>query len=268
MAKLTRAQVKAHAEAQALLDSGRALDFEDRMQIIEDWHEGAAHSTASISAFFTPYELAMTMAVEVPHGRILDLCSGIGTLSVAVQTYHERNGPCEFTLVERDPAYCEVARRLMPDARIICGSVLDPDVIRRIGTGYDCVISNPPFGTMTDVKGKAPRYSGANAEYAMIDVASDLADMGVFILPQNAVPFRQSCDHNVIGDAAHVTGRYSRFVSDTGVELGHNMGLDCRFARDLWRGTKIAVEIAVCDFRDVQAARRGQAPGQLDLLAA
>jgi len=255
MAKLTKAQIKSHAAAQGLLDSGKVLDFEDTMDVIEGWHEGASHSNAAMSAFFTPYELAMSMAVQVPTGRILDLCSGIGTLSVAVATYHALNGHCEFTLVEANPDYCAVARRLLPDARVICGSVFDPDVLKEVGRDYDCVISNPPFGNMTKGMGKGPRYQNNDAEYAVIDVASDLAAEGVFILPQQSVPFRQSCDHNVLFDEGNVTAKYRRFVQQTGVELGPNFGIDCRFAEELWRGTKIRVEIATCDFRQVQQDR-------------
>lgn len=266
MAKLTKAQIKSHSAAQALLDSDKVLDFEDVMDVIEGWHEGANHSNASMSAFFTPYELAMSMAIEVPTGRILDLCSGIGTLSIAVANHNARNGRSEFTMVEANPDYCAVARRLMPDARIICGSVFDPDVLKQVGTGYDCVISNPPFGTMTKGMGKGPRYQASDAEYAVIDVASDLARLGVFILPQQSVPFRQSCDHSVIGDERNITPRYRRFVAQTGIELGHNMGIDCRFAEKDWRNTKIRTEIAICDFESVQAARSQSAGGSAGFL--
>jgi methylase of polypeptide subunit release factors len=255
MAKLTKAQIKAHAAAQELLDSGKVLDFEDTMDVIEGWHEGASHSNAAMSAFFTPYDLAMSMAIQVPTGRILDLCSGIGTLSLAVANHHAKNGDCEFTLVESNPDYCAVARRLLPQARVICGSVFDEDVLREIGTGYDCVISNPPFGTMTKGLGKGPRYRNNEAEYAVIDVASDLAKEGVFILPQQSVPFRQSCDHTVIDDVRNVSEKYRRFVAQTGIVLGPNFGIDCRFAEDQWRGTKIRVEIATSDFRDLQKQR-------------
>ena len=256
MAKLTKAQIKAHAAAQQLLDSGKVLDFEDTMEVIEGWHEGASHSNAAMSAFFTPYDLAMSMAIQVPTGRILDLCAGIGTLSVAVANHHRLNGACEFTLVEANPDYCAVAKRLLPDATVICGSVFDPEVLARIGSDFDCVISNPPFGSMTKGMGKGPRYQYNEAEYAVIDVASDLADEGVFILPQQSVPNRQSCDRNVIGDPANITAKYRRFMEQTGIELGHNLGIDCRFAEDQWRGTTIRVEIAVCDFRELRETRR------------
>src|SRR3546814_3966013 len=92
----------------------------------------------------------MNFALEVPSGgRILDICSGIGMLSAAAAIYHARNpGDFEFTLVELDETYCEVARRLLPDAEIICGSIFDPAVQDRLSKkSFDCAISNPPYGS-------------------------------------------------------------------------------------------------------------------------
>jgi predicted RNA methylase len=255
MAKLTKQEIKAHAQAMALIQSDRKLDFEEVVSVIDDFHEGATHSNAAASAFFTPYELAMHMALEVPNGRILDLCSGIGTLSVAIQTHHVRNGGTDLTLVDANPDYCAVARRLLPDARVICGSVFDEAVLKEIGGGYDCVVSNPPFGKTVKIDRTTGRYAGAEAEYAIVDIASDLAPMGVFILPQQSVPFRQSCDWSVIDSPHNRTAKYERFVKDTGIELGPNLGIDCRFATSLWRGTKIVTEISVCDFETLQAQR-------------
>src|SRR3546814_2329449 len=81
MAKLTQKWIKAHARAESLLRSDRVLNLDDIADILSDWHEGATHSNAATSAFFTPFELAMNFALEVPSGgRILDICSGIGML--------------------------------------------------------------------------------------------------------------------------------------------------------------------------------------------
>src|SRR3546814_19257918 len=78
MAKLTQKEIKAHARAESLLRSDRVLNLDDIADILSDWHEGATHSNAATSAFFTPFELAMNFALEVPSGgRILDICSGI-----------------------------------------------------------------------------------------------------------------------------------------------------------------------------------------------
>src|SRR3546814_9418290 len=75
MAKLTQKEIKAHARAESLLRSDRVLNLDDIADILSDWHEGATHSNAATSAFFTPFELAMNFALEVPSGgRILDIC--------------------------------------------------------------------------------------------------------------------------------------------------------------------------------------------------
>src|SRR3546814_5836031 len=82
-------------------------------------------------------------------------------LSAAAAIYHARNpGDFEFTLVELDETYCEVARRLLPDAEIICGSIFDPAVQDRLSKkSFDCAISNPPYGSKNVASGKGPRYS-------------------------------------------------------------------------------------------------------------
>src|SRR3546814_8151710 len=64
MAKLTQKEIKAHARAESLLRSDRVLNLDDIADILSDWHEGATHSNAATSAFFTPFELAMNFRSE------------------------------------------------------------------------------------------------------------------------------------------------------------------------------------------------------------
>src|SRR3546814_16173378 len=106
-------------------------------------------------------------------------------LSAAAAIYHARNpGDFEFTLVELDETYCEVARRLLPDAEIICGSIFDPAVQDRLSKkSFDCAISNPTYGSKNVASGTGPRHSGEKYEYAEIDIASDLAASGDLFNP-------------------------------------------------------------------------------------
>src|SRR3546814_8630200 len=48
---------------------------------------------------------------------------------------------------------------------------------------------------------------------------------------------------------------YRKFVSQTGIDLQPNMGIDTSFAEKLWRGTSIRTEIALCDFAAVREQR-------------
>lgn len=258
MAKLTQKQIKAHARAEALLTSDKTLTLDDIGDILTDWHEGATHSNASTSAFFTPFELAMNFALEVPEGgRILDICSGIGMLSAAAAIYHARNpGELQFTMVELDPVYADVARRLLPEADVICGSIFDPAIQEQLAEQhFDVAISNPPYGNRNIAAGNGPRYTGAKCEYAIIDIASDLADTGVFLIPQASVPFRISGTHFMHAAKESELREYRKFVSQTGIELLPNMGIDTSFAEPMWRGTSIRTEIALCDFAEIRSKR-------------
>jgi hypothetical protein len=80
MAKLMKAQRKAHAEAKAILTKDR-LTEDERGFVFRNWHEGANSISGAAGAFFTPYDLAGDFALDGAAGRVIDLCAGIGVLS-------------------------------------------------------------------------------------------------------------------------------------------------------------------------------------------
>ncbi|WP_165356646.1 methyltransferase [Sphingosinicella sp. BN140058] len=248
MAKLTHAELKAHDRAMSLVASEKTLSSDDIIDVADGYHEGATHANSAHSAFFTPWDLAITFALEVPDGgRVLDLCAGIGVLSAAARVYHQHNGRHDFTLVELNPAYCEIARRLLPDATVICGSIFDPAVQAQLaGERFDFAISNPPFGARNTASGTGPRYTGRKQEYAVMDLAADYARAGAFILPLASAPRRPTDERKAPLDFAY--DAYQKFVDETGIEILPNLGIDTSFADNLWRGTKIKTEIALCDF--------------------
>lgn len=125
MAKLTKAQGKAHAEAEAILIKDR-LTEDGREFVFRNWHEGAEFINDAAGAFFTPYDLAGDFALDGAGGRVIDLCAGIGILLYFIgerAKYGSR--PVELTCVEINPRYCEVGRKLLPDARWINADVFD-----------------------------------------------------------------------------------------------------------------------------------------------
>lgn len=180
MAKLTKAQRKAHAEAEAILTKDRLSDDEKQF-VFENWHEGAEHINGAMGAFFTPYDLAADFGIDAQcsNGRMIDLCAGIGILSYFP---HYRgqwgNDTPEITCVEANPRYVEVGKKLLPEARWICADVFDwrnwwRDELD--GAMFDVAISNPPFGTVKR-QGTGPRYRGREFEFHVIDIASEMAD--------------------------------------------------------------------------------------------
>lgn len=117
MAKLTKAQRKAHAEACKILQD--ALSIDEKIFVLENWHEGAEHMNGAIGAHFTPSGLARDFAIDAGGGRrVIDLCAGIGGLGFWLDL-DGRAG--EMVCVEVNPAYVEVGRKILPQAQWICG---------------------------------------------------------------------------------------------------------------------------------------------------
>src|SRR5690606_6702896 len=125
---------------------------------------------------------------------------------------------------EINPDYCEVARRLVPQAEVICGSIYDEGLVAELATrGFTAVISNPPFGTISKPAGASgPRYKGA-VHYETIDIASDLAPYGAFILPQQACPFQYS-GRQRFEEVENL--RYQEFSKATGIEFALGVSTD------------------------------------------
>lgn len=259
MAKLTKLQIKAHREALALLEKD-ALTLDEREFVLNNWQESANHINSAAGAFFTPLGLAFDFTIELggswlkkPGARIIDLCAGIGALSFAARC---RLGlSVEIVCVEINPDYAAVGRKVVPDATWIVGDVFNLPSLGR----FDVAISNPPFGRIKGVN--PPRYKGGEFDLGVVDVASDLAPYGVFILPNMSLPFVYSGQPHY---RERESAKYDRFREQTGIELTMNCGIDCDYFRDLWRGAAPAVEIALADFTEVQAARQ---PAQADMFA-
>ncbi len=254
MAKLTKQQVKDHETACGLLTKD-TLTLEDKDFIFTHWHEGATNMNGKAGAFFTPLAMAFDMAFDISGKRVIDLCAGIGVLSYAVQIravhgYADGKAP-EIVCVEKNPEYVEVGKKLVPEAIWICGDVTDPVLMASLGH-FDCAYGNPPFGT---IKGstKAPRSSSADFEYKVMDIASDLADTGTFIIPQHSASFRYS------GQRQHSDGnteKSDRFTAQTGITMNCGTGVDTAYHLDDWKDVKPLCEIVCCDFEEARAARR------------
>ena len=264
MSRLTKQQAAQHAAACDLLQK-EVLTHDERLFVLDHWQESANHINSASGAFFTPAGLARHLSIEVAGHKIVDLCAGIGSLAFAA--YHGcalsgGNHP-EITCVELNPDYVEVGRKVLPEATWIVANVLE---LPQSLTGFDCAIANPPFGRIRH-EGSAPRYRGSEFEYKVIDVASDLADYGVFLLPQSSSPFRFSacrCYEETITD------KYRRFSEDTAIQLESNCGIDTSVFAEDWRGVSITTEIVLADFEQARARRlsAGESPEQPSLFAA
>lgn len=245
--KLTKPQIKAHAEAVALIDCDRALHDDEKEFILDNWNEGATHINSAAGAFFTPRGLARDFAIEVDgsstqSGPCIDLCAGIGSLSYAVQRRFDR-----MICVEINPEYARVGRRILPDAEWIVCSAFDTRVLELGRASW--AISNPPFGRIKADDYRGP-YKGGEFEYRVIEIASRIADFGAFILPQMSAPFRYSGQQTFNED---VSDKCAKFIEQTGVVMEMNCGIDTSVHKGEWRGVSPVCEIVVCEFSRPEA---------------
>jgi hypothetical protein len=172
---------------------------------------------------------------------------------LALACWWRSNHEAELTCVEINADYAAIGQKLLPEARWIVGGIdnLPADL------GYfDCAISNPPFGKTAKIKG--PRYSGED-DLAVVDIASDLARWGVFILPSMSVPFEYSGrPHYGLRESA----KYTRFAEKTGIDLRCE-SIDCQYHRADWKGVSPSVEVVSAEFEDLQAKRKADRPRDL-----
>jgi len=246
MARLSKPLQKKHQQAMDLALGKDVLTHDEKIFVIENFREDAGKNTSWSGAFFTPFDLARDLAIMVNGPRIIDLCAGIGTLSFASSFLghtHSKSG-MEIVCVERNADYVAIGKKIVPEATWIQGDIFDLD-LKALGR-FDMAIGNPPYGRV-HMSSKAPRYTGSEFEYAVIDIASDLADAGVFIVPQGSVPWMMSgIGHNYRSKIP--PKKYTKFLEETGIELDMNIGIDTSHAEELWHGTKIRTEITCVEF--------------------
>jgi hypothetical protein len=253
--KLTRKQASAHERATALLDQP-SLSLEERFFVLEHWNPGAEHVNSVASAYFTPVGLARDLSIEVSGKTIIDLYAGIGTLAFFATLGAETSR--KVLCVEQRPEYVAVGRKILPHATWVCCDIFNLLDIGR----FDCAIANPPFGAARR-RQSGPRYHGSRFEYHAIDVASDLADAGVFIIPQESAPFKYSGERQFSLTAPDRMPHYGDFYAATAVELEHSCGIDTSIYRNDWRDVSPSTEIVVCDFKEARARRGLSRSGDL-----
>ncbi|MBF6393920.1 methyltransferase [Nocardia farcinica] len=245
MGKMTKQQEKLHAEALALVDLDRDLTEDEKSFVLDNFQEMSTAANSTHGAFFTPAGLAQDFSVELTgrFGRLIDLGAGIGRLSHGCRNRWAGDPEREFVCVERNPDYVRVGRKILPEATWICGDILDvPDM----GLGwFDVAIGNPPFGAIKRSK-NAPGCTSRKFEYHVIAVAAQVADYGVFIIPQMSAPFDYS------GKPYYQDGtggrEYDKFVRETGIVLEPNCGTDTSSHQEDWHGVSPATEIVTVDF--------------------
>lgn len=262
--KLTRSESNAHNRCLEILKQD-SLTNQDKEFVLVNFHEGANNNNSAAGAFFTPIRMSFEFSNEVVYMsgdreiKIIDLCAGIGMLSYPIITRLKNLGiKFRHVCIEYNREYFEVGKKLLPEAEWYCMDVCDVDAIKQLGH-FDIAISNPPFGNVGTFREKeTPRYKGSNAEYKVIDVAYEVADHGVFLIPQASAGFEYSGKNQY--QVVH-NSKYKRFMKSTGLELEFGIGVDTAYeylytwdydddttTSSNWKGVNPVVEFATCSF--------------------
>lgn len=251
MAKLTRIQTKAHEKALEILKQ-ETLTHEDKEFVFDNWHEGANHNQSLTGSFFTPLDLAFDAMLEVGgyncELNVLDMCAGIGALSyAAIMRNQYNNCKVNVTCLELNPDYIEVGKKLVPEANWVQLNI--DDVLEWHGDKpkFDYVISNPPFGKIPSRR-NSPKYKGADFEYQVISLASELAEYGVFIVPQMSAGFNYSGKRSY--ERQPSDSKAGKFQQETGLFLECGIGVNTAIYRDQWRGASPLCEVVSIDFSE------------------
>ncbi|UTC25983.1 methyltransferase [Phage vB_KsaM-C1] len=247
MAKLTKEQSKKHQQCLELINSDKPLTWEEKDYIIENYQESYAQLNSLSGAFFTPEGLARDFNLEVPENAdIVDLCAGIGCLSLwALRMKHPKSIKC----VELNPDYIKVGKRILPEAEWVNSDALDfCDALSKtqqmfgVGKTFDVAVSNPPFGRINTSENNTCIYTGGDFEFKIIEKSMLVARDGVFIVPQGSTPFKYSGQHSF---QQLKTGKAINFMSQTGIHLEPNCGIDTSIYKNEWKGVSVICEVVL-----------------------
>ena len=242
MSKLSKPVAALHQKAMDLVHSDKRLNQEERYFVAENYREDAQHVNSVNGAFFTPLDLSHDFAMGCNYGEhlrsLVDLCAGIGNLSLPF--YERMEDKSRLTLVEINPDYVMVGKRIMPDARWIVADVLD---VKEWWDGqkYGFAIANSPFGNVC-ISSQVKRFfkSRHGFEFYVMELAAAVANDAAFIVPQMSVPFKYSGNN---GFTVHQPEKYRQFAEATGLALDLLISVDCNAYIDQWHGVRPVVEL-------------------------
>lgn len=252
MTKISKFALNNHQKAMDLVELERDLTISEKEFILENFLEEAVVNINWSGAYFTGADLAWEFGLCVTDNpdniddreTVVDLCAGIGSLGFHLLQRFEH---IDLICVEMNEDFVKVGRKLLPNAKWICGSVSDPDVIDELLNLNICTaISNPPFGSVTSMRSiPGNHYKGAQAAFKIAELALRVAKRATFILPNNCCPFMYS-GQNTYKEVDN--SAYTQFSKQTGIDMTVScldtvlLGEECD-QKNHFRNTNITVEV-------------------------
>lgn len=250
--KLTKQQSKLHSQALEICQQ-EVLGCDEKIFVLENYHEGATNVNSNAGAFFTPLSLGRDFSMECMETKsIVDLCAGIGHLSWNIMRNAElQYKEADITCIEINPEYYEIGKKILPKATWILGDVTDFDLWMDLCPNgvdmnrFNLAISNPPFGKIKTGANSFPlKYKGAEFDLKVVEIATNIAQTATFLLPQMSTPFKYSGQHAERNGYEAKSGRsskYDKFKKQTGIEFTFNVGINAM--SDQWKGVSPTTEI-------------------------
>lgn len=258
MSKLSKQATKNHEQAQQLVDGtakliyheetdsydwvkcpkqDKPLTIDEKIYVLQNWNPQASHNVGKTGTFFTPYDLARDLSIEVVGiGTIVDACAGIGALSLAEEVMG--GGGAKHICIENNPTFVEVGKRILPDATWIQGDAFDAKTWDKIGSAYE-VISNPPFLKIKPTNFTGLKYAGGKSTYVLAEIALQHVKFATFIVDQGSCPFRFSGCMNY----QQVENKeYTKFREQTGI-IFEATSIDTSVYLSQWSGVSTQVEV-------------------------
>lgn len=228
-----------------LVNSDRVLTYDEKVFIMDNYHESQGQLNNLAGAFFTPSGLASDFGLEVPENcTVVDMCAGIGALSFHL--VHRLETKREIVCVERCVEYFNVGKRILPEVEWVNADIFD--WAKKCDKVFDVSISNPPFGKIKEDTYQGD-YKGGEFEFKVIETAKRISNYGVFIIPQTSAPFRYSGARyfEMVENDKH-----RKFVKDTNIILEPSCGIDTSIYANDWKGVSPICEVAVSDFAELK----------------
>lgn len=233
-----------------LIHSDKKLTFDEKIFCYENYNESATSNVRELGSFHTPLSLAWDFYLDAYSGNsVVDLCAGIGILAFCFNQKSINDYPKRYpkiVCVEYSKEYCEIGKRLLPEAIWVNDDALTHDVLQYLDpcTKFDAAISNPPFGSIK-TSAHFGKFKGQDFDLRIVERASEVAHYGAFILPPTSVPFQYSgCRFYQEVDRP----KYIKFNSATGISLEAGVGIDTSYHREEWKNTNIVCEVARAEF--------------------